>query len=130
MKRIQTKEAAQKEHNEIREKASFIERQLTDLTAKISQIQRFYREQASYAEGYDEQRQVRSAENELIRLTRKLSSIQPVLRHLSSVRFIESSAETEKISSNQSVNKIDKNVRASILKLKPEDEAESGMTNG
>lgn len=128
MKRLQTKEAAQKEYAQIRDQAARIERELLDLTGRIAQIQRFYREQASEAKGYEEQRQVRSAENELIRLTRKLSSIQPVLRHLSSVRFIESSAEKDRISSNQSVNKRDKNVRASILTLKPEDE--SGMTNG
>lgn len=120
MKRIQSVEGAQREHLEIRNQAARIERELADLTTKIASIQRFYREQASEARGYDEQRQVRSAENELIRLTRKISSIQPVLRHLSSVRFIESSAEIEE--SNQSVNKIDKNVRPSILQLKSEEE--------
>lgn len=116
MRRIQNVESAQKEHSEIRNQAARIERELADLTTKIASIQRFYRE--IDARGYDEQRQVRSAENELIRLTRKISSIQPVLRHLSSVRFIEASAEKQEIS----VNKIDKNVRASILQLKSEED--------
>lgn len=127
MKRIQSKEAAFKEHKQIKDQALRIERELNDLTHKISQIQRFYRDQYNSTNQYDSQRQVRSAENELIRITRKLASFQPVLKHLSSVQFIEISAETPR---KESANMIDKNVRASVLELRPEEESESGMTNG
>lgn len=121
------KEAAAKEHKNLKEQALRIERELFELTTRMAQVQRFYRDQFSSADGYDAQRQVRSAENELIRITRKLASFQPVLKHLSSVRFIEISAETPR---KESANMIDKNVRTSVLGLRPEEESESGMTNG
>ena len=121
------KEAAAREHKTLKEQAQRMERELFELTSRMAQVQRFYRDQFSEASGYDAQRQVRSAENELIRITRKLASFQPILKHLSSVRFIEISAETAR---KESANMIDKNVRASVLELRPEEESESGMTNG
>lgn len=127
MKRLQNKEAAAREHRSITEQASRIERELHELAMRISQVQRFYRDQSLEVTGYNAQRQARSAENELIRITRKLSSFPPVLKHLSSIRFIEISAESSR---NESANIIDKNVRASVLELRTEEESESGMTNG
>jgi hypothetical protein len=126
VRRLQASDAS-KEHKLIKDQAQRLERELHDLTARIAQMQRFYRERYSETKEYDSQRQIRSAENELIRITRKLSSFQPVLKHLSDVRFIEISAETPR---KESVNIIDKNVRASVLELRSEEEPESGMTNG
>jgi hypothetical protein len=127
MKRLNDQVSAQKEHKQLCEQALRIERDLRDLTNRVAQIQRFYRDQYYEADNYQEQSRVRSAENELIRLTRKISSLQTVLNHLSAVRFTEVSIKS---GSNQSSNKIDKNVRASTLVLKPEGEAESGFENG
>jgi len=117
MKRLSNQTSAKNHHKQVCENASRIERDLHELTAKVSDIQKFYRDQ--YADNFQDQSLIRSAENELIRLNRKISSLQVVLKHLANVRFPELKMEN---SSNQSSNKIDKNVRNKILQLKPEED--------
>jgi len=79
--------------------------ELNQLTEKISQVQRFYRDSSLDTKHYDEQREVRSAENELIRITRKLASIKPVLKHLSNVRLVETKEKYKAPSSFKSASK-------------------------
>jgi hypothetical protein len=121
MKRLQDQSSAQQHHKQICASANRIERELLDLVSQVDEIQRFYRQLHRDFKDSQNQSTIRSAENELIRLNRKISSLQVVLKHLSNVRFPEVKSENF---SNQQFNKIDKNVRTSILELRPEDGAE------